>query len=474
MDDAHLDRAVAPNLFDAIVDPELVFSLVLANLMSPRLWDLRARVLVSADAATPTAQGMIPQVQQMIDHHFEHVLPSQVAEMNGVLDLDAEAERLGSETIDYALAEIRAAFSWRMQRGTFPKDAFSFELVKQRKFPAYVYATIDEARAYRRFLRGRKHKPLGLTCCLDEAAIFTALNLILPDDLVEDIALIGSPAHYTVFTWSKEGAWWFYSKHELHSPTSWGQLVADTYGDDTQAAFDDRLPRFDRIITISGSYIFASGESSMTEERLAGIVAGIEAFLGFRPAQLDRALATPPHFLTASDLATTINEIPVGAGAAEVHLRLRRAAFEEDHPSAWGALHAYRSLNVPDLRVYLCAARRSIRLADTFGTLETIDDAFRAVASINGGDSIFEDANRIAMPDETARFATGTDRDKALLLHVLIEHVLTPNDPARATLETLFTDAGSFVRSAQFCFNTTQMSRVPQVAGQTLHRIADW
>lgn len=473
MIDSHRDRAVAPNLFDAVVDPELVFTLVLANLMSPRLWELRDRLLSSTGAA-PSPEGIIPSLQHMIDRHFEHVLPSQVAEMNGVLDLDAEAERLGSETIDYALAEIHAAFSWRMQRGTFPKDAFSFELVEQRKFPAYVYATIDEARAYRRFLRGRKHKPLGLTCCLDEAAIFTALNLILPNDLVEDIALIGSPAHYTVFTWSKGGTWWFYSKHELHSPATWGQLVADIYGDDAQAAFDDRLPRFDRIITISGSYIFASGEASMDEVRLANVVTGIEAFLGFRPAQLDRALTTPPRFLTATDLATTIDEIPVGAGAEAVHARLRRAAFEEDHPSAWGALHAYRSLDLPDLRVYLSAARRSIRLADTFGRLETIDDAFRAVASINGGDSIFEDANRIAMPDETARFATGTDRDKALLLHVLLEQVLAPNDPALATLETLFSDAGSFVRSAQFCFNTTQMSRVPQVEGQTLHRIADW
>ena len=474
MDDTHLDRAVAPNLFDAIVDPELVFSLVLANLMSPRLWDLRARVLASADAATPTALGMIPQVQQTIDRHFEHVLPSQVAEMNGVLDLDVEAERLGIATVEYALAQIESAFTWRVKRGTLPKDALSLDLIKERKFPAYVYATIDEARANRRFLRGRKHKPLGLTCCLDEAAIFTALNLILPDGFVDDIVLIGSPAHYSVLTWTREGAWWFYSKHELHSPATWSQLIAEAYGGDAQMAFDDRLPRFDRIITTSGACTFAAGETSMSPPRLNDIVARIEAFLGFRPVQLDRALASPPHVVASSDLAATVDEITRAPGAGEVQTRLRRAAFEDAHPSAWGALHAFRSLDLPDLGAYLRAARRSSRISDLLGAVDTLDDALRCVASIGGSESIFEDRERIAMPDETVRFATGSDRDKALLLHVLVERSLAADDPVRKTLETLFTDTGSYVRSAQYCISTSRMAPVPQVEGQILHRIADW
>ena len=474
MNDTHLDRAVAPNLFDAVLDPELVFSLILANLMSPRLWDLRARVLASAEAAASTAQGMIPQVQQMIDRHFEHVLPSQVAAMNGVLDLDVETERLGTAAVEYALVQIESAFAWRVKRGTLPKDALSLDLIRERKFPAYVYATIDEARANRRFLRGRKHKPLGLTCCLDEAAIFTALNLILPEGFVDDIVLIGSPAHYSVLTWTGEGAWWFYSKHELHSPVTWSQLIADVYGGDAQMAFDDRLPRFDRIITTSGAYTFATGETSMTAPRLNDVVARIEAFFGFRPAQLDCAFASPTHVAAASDLATTVDEIAKSDGADEVQIRLRRAAFEGAHPSAWGALHTFRSLDLPDLGAYLRAARRNSRINDLPGPIDTLDDALGFVASIAGSESIFEDRERIAMPDETVRFATGTDRDKALLLHVLVERSLSADDPARKSLETLFTDAESYVRSTRYCISTSRMARVPQVEGQILHRIADW
>jgi hypothetical protein len=104
----------------------------------------------------------------------------------------------------------------------------------------------------------------------------------------------------------------------------------------------------------------------------------------------------------------------------------------------------------------------------------SVDDALRAVEAIAGNASVFDDPNRIAMPDETLRFGTGTDRDKALLLHVLLEHLLGGSDPAASRLETLFTDAGSYVRAADFCISTTRMVRVPNAQGALRYRIADW
>jgi len=67
------------------------------------------------------------------------------------------------------------AHAWNLTEGSVPLD-----LIRRRTFPAYIYSTIDEAPASRRLLQRREHKPLGLTCRLDEAAIFTALILILP------------------------------------------------------------------------------------------------------------------------------------------------------------------------------------------------------------------------------------------------------------------------------------------------------
>ena len=466
MNDDHLDRAVAPNLFDVVIDPELAFTLVLANLMSPRLWELRERVQQSPQTA-------VRQIQELLDHHFEHVGAARVAEMNGVFDLDVLDARYGRDAVEYARSKILKTIDWRVRRGTMNKDDFAVELFNQRKFPAYTYGTIDEAWACRRLLQHRKHKPFGLTCCLDEAAIFAALILTLEERSVDNVAFLGSPTHYAVFTSRADGMWWFYSKHELLSPATWSRLVAESYGGDSQLAFDDRHPDFDRIITASGSYELTTGENSMPEPRLAEIVMQIDAFFGFRPAQLNSALQRPTRQVAGLDVAQIVDDAASASGAKEVRVRVRRAAIDDDNIAALRVLYTYRTLDVPDLSIYLQSARHSIQIDDLLPRIETADDAMRAVAAIIGNESIFEDPNRIAMPDETARFATGTSRDKALLLHVLLERALSADHPARTSLETLFSDKDSFVRSARFCVSVSRMAYVSQAEGDIRYRIAD-
>jgi len=459
-----LESAVAPNIFDAVLDPTLVFSLVLANLMSERLWALRERVLIAAEEPQG-AGGTIRRIQHLIDQHFEHIIPVRVVEMNGVLDADTEGQRLGAEAVDYAIAKILSTYTWRIEHGTLEKGVLPFELIKKRKFPAYVYATIDEARANRRLLHKRKHKPLGLTCCLDEAAIFAALVLSLPPGTVEEMAFIGSPAHYTVLVWTTDETWWFYGKHDLLTPASWSQLVAKEYGGNAQAAFDDRLPNFDRIIAEAGTYTFATGDTSIGEDRLAAIVERIDAFFGFRSEQLESALRQGRHPLTPPDLALTLEGIASASGAEKVRSRLRRAALQEGNTAAMRALYAFRTLDLPDLRIYLRSARRSAHVDALADSVDTMDDAVAAVASIDGSDSIFDDRDRIAMPDETIRFATGSDRDKALLLHVLLERFLARRESAQPKVKTVLTESGTYVMNDRFCIDTVRMAPVSEIEG---------
>ena len=154
-------------------------------------------------------------------------------------------------------------------------------------------------------------------------------------------------------------------------------------------------------------------------------------------------------------------------------MRVRQAAVDEESIGALRALYTDRTLDVPDLSVYLQAARYSSQIRSLLPQVKTTDDAMRSVAAIAGSDSIFEDPERIAMPDETARFATGTSRDKALLLHVLLERALPADDTARGSLETLFSETDSYVRSAKFCISVPQMAYVPEAKGDIRYRIAD-
>ncbi len=465
MSDCHLDRAVAPTLFDVVAGPELVFTLVLANLMSPRLWHLRERMLHAPG-------NTLPQVQELLDHHFEHVAPGRIAAMNGVLDLAGLEARYGAAAVEYARSSIASAFKWRVGRGTLKQDDAALELLGQGKFPAFSYATIDEAWACRRLLQHRKHKPLGLTCCLDEAAIFAALVLALGKVPAGQLAFLGGPSHFTAFMTGGDGGWWFYSKHVLLASSDWVRLVADDYGGDHQMAFDDRLPDFDRIITAAGSFLFASGETSLPQAHLDGIVAQIEAFFGFRPAQLDQALRRSARPEAGSDATSLVQEAASAADAREAGMRIHRAAHEDAQVTALRALYAFRSLDVSDLSVYLQAARYGSQVGALLPRIGTAADALQAVATVTGTGSIFEDPDRIAMPDETVRFGTGTCRDKALLLHVLLEHALR-NDPAPGGVETLISGGDSFVRGAGFCISVSRLEHVPQPEGPILFRIAD-
>ena len=467
MTDSRLVRAVAPNLFDVVADSDLAFALVLANLMSPRLWQIRDRLLEpTSGGESDGAQDIVHRMQHLLDHHFEHVSPERVAELNGTFDSAALIDHYGAEAVDYALTCIRSTLEWRVARGTLEKDALALELFAQRRFPAYVYATIDDAWACRRLLRGRKHKPWGLCCCLDEAAIVAALHPIATGGSPDDLAIIGSPTHYSVLVWSAGASWWFYSKHELFTESAWSGLVDGSYGGDRQVAFDDRQPDFDRIVTASGSYSFATGERSISEARLQEVVARIDGFFGCRLAQLERALRRPPGTVVDGASGAILAAAAVAPSVDAVRAEVRRAALAGGSVQALQALHAYRTLDVPDPSVYLRAARADSQLRGLLPEVRTIDDALRVVAAITGRESIFEDADRIAMPVETMRFATGTERDRALLLHVLLER------SGEFGLATLLGESDSFVSGRDFCISLSRTARVAAPEGRILYRMA--
>ena len=211
----------------------------------------------------------------------------------------------------------------------------------------------------------------------------------------------------------------------------------------------------------------------MPEPHLAAIIQRVDAFFGFRPAQLDRALQRPTHRVIGQNVSQIVTDAASAAGAEEARMRVRHATLDQENIAALRALYTYRTLDVPDLSAYLQAARHNSQLGDRLPHVETIEDAMRFISAITGDQSIFDDPNRIAMPDETIRFATGSSRDKALLLHVLFERVLKADDQARTTLETLFSESDSFVRNSRFCMSVSRMAYVSQPEGEIRYRIVD-
>jgi hypothetical protein len=466
-------QVVLPSIFDAYAQPDALPPLVLANLLSPQLWELAARVASRAAADAPVVDDELPPAlraaQREIDRRFEHLTPVRTAGVFGEIDLDAEGARLGADVVAGAIARIAEGFRWRLELGQIDAalvDAVS-AMIAQRRFPAYHYATFDVIRASSHAAATRRRVPLGLTSCLDEAAIFSALVMTLPAGTVDSVVVLGAPDHYTVFGWNEAGVpWWFYGKNCLLSARDWRRLVAEQHGGDAQRAFDARFRLFDRIVTVDGTFDLASGRCEIPAVDLEAIVAAIDRCFGARPQQLAAALARPLAPQPPSPFAPLFLDLLALESLAAVRDHIDRLAGSALDPVIALVLYAYRSLVVGDLAPYLAAARRSHACAKLGPGIGSLDEALALVRAIPGRTSMFGDRRRIAMPEETLRVQTGSDVDRALLLHVLLESVPALG-PAHGAIETWFDADGAFVVGPDFCIGAQTMTHADPGAART-------
>lgn len=425
---------------------------------------LRARTKDFPDDGNPC--GLSPFIRaaaKQIDRDFEHLRPEAVSELIGDLDLASAAARLGKGTVAAATGSISATVRHRVARGTLPSDAL-LGCIAEGRFPAYAYANIDVIRATRR-LGGRTRAPSGLTSCVDEAAMFGALAMTMPQGTVHEIFLLTSSSHTTAIGRDGQGRpFWFYGKNALFSKADWDSCVAGTHGGDIQQAFDDRMPNVNCLLGIEGAFDFTTRESAITPENWHAAAQLMKEFFGSLPSQLEAAFSQEPRFLPPSGFAPIFRRFIAleGRDSFEDFLRAhdRIDDIETDLVAA-----SYRSLQGCDPRAFLIAARNS---ALRGVPQDSVDSILVHLRALPGRESIFGDRNRIAMPDETLLFGGGSDRDIALLLHVALERL------TGLRCVTVMTDADSFVTCGERTWSARTLE--PAIAppeGAARFRFAD-
>lgn len=466
--DSTIAHCVRPNLFDAYCDGHLVLPLVLANLASPRLWaladKLKARAGDFPDDGHP--HGLSPFLRaaaKQIDRDFEHLKPEDVATMIGTFDLAAERTRLGAENVDAAVDSIVRAVRYRIARGTLKAEAL-LRIIEAGQFPAYCYTNIDIIRAHRRLLNKRAHPPAGLTSCVDEAAMFAALAMTMPADTIYDCFMLSSPTHVTAFGRDGDGRpYWFFGKNLMIAKAEWDERVTTHYSGDTQQAFDDLLPGIDRILGIEGVFDFRTGTSEITAENMASLKNGLTDFFGRLPHPLHAAFNQPIRHTTPSGFAPIFRRFLPATSHADF------AAFLQDrsvtgHPELSRVAASFRALDGCDPRAFLQAARLSQLRNLDIASPTTIITHLQALPLRQ---SIFDDPNRIAMPDETLLFRGGSERDLALLFHVALERT-------GATVITSITASDAFVQADGMTWSmTTHSETAPPRETDILFRWAD-
>lgn len=114
-------------------------------------------------------------------------------------------------------------------------------------------------------------------------------------------------------------------------------------------------------------------------------------------------------------------DLAKAANAQDAERMIRGAAARHPGSEYELALYAFRSLRVPQPEVYAVASLRSRRAADLAAQVASIADAIQLTRQVPGRESILRSADRVALPGEVLLCQTGNHRDKALLLHALIQ-----------------------------------------------------
>ena len=464
----------APNIFDAFAHQNLLLYLVMGNLLSPATWEcsgrIGQRVRDGSGGGSPSSRSLIRESQSFLNRNFQHLHPHDVMRIYGELDIAAEKARLGDEPVEQALGQIIRTLETRVASGTIPEGAMRpvLERVQEGVFPAYFYGNIDLIRANRK-ATGKPHASVkGVTCCVDETAIFASLVMTLPPGVIANVVALTSPSHTSAFGWNGDGeTWWFCGKNRLFFADEWREHASAGAAPDVQSCFDELHGDFCRIVSAAGTFDLETGDADLPDEHIAEIAARMDQFFGIRLRQLADGLSKPRQQRAEDPVAPYLRSLLGASSIEQVRVRLENSQDE----ACQGVLYAFRSLAVSDLHPYTVAALAQPNCRKLALSLRTLDDAVLAVSAIRKTESILGNRDRIAMPDETLRFSAGTDRDKALLLSTLLAH-MEARDGGNRPVAALLGALGSTVQlGGQYIdAGSGQLQQAP--AEPTLFRLA--
>ena len=471
-----LSRAARPSLLEAACEPDLLAAMVLANLMSPSLWDFRDKIrrrTARAKEGPPDEHVRIAmrEIHDYLDKHLFHVSPPDVEAMWGLLDLDEERERLGAEQVDYAMDVIRSCMEARRERGILTEKQNIFALMDAGRFPDYEYSTLDLIRAHRRHLKRKKHKPIGVTSCADEAVLSASLAWAEGHISLSSLIIFGSPHHYGALVNHRGHVYWFNGKREYFDAEAWSGICNPGDPAGVQDAFEATAQGFDRIITPFGVHKFYANESTLDPKRLGQTHETLVRFFGSELKQMADARKQDIRFLPNPMENISLEALDQAGDAASARTILKGLAHTHPGTTLELARYAFRDLWVEHPQAYLEAATRGHLTRQRAAGITSVEEGLDVVRGIAGEDSIFDDPDRIAMPDEALLFGTGTHRDKALLLYTLLLHAPFPGADKKERMRLVFTERDAYVGYGDTWIGATALLDRPDIGEPELLRL---
>lgn len=426
-----LSRAVSLTVFELDLNRDvLIPAYLLANLMSPSIWKWRPqRSVFASDGTLLSCKTRLSELQRHFHRYTFTQFPNEPGEDPwGLLHFSEEEERLGSKYIQKMRQEYDETL--RKLLADNPESQFG-QIINQPYyregyFPRLRNEIAEIMNAYALISPDKK----GSGKCAALAMLWAAALILWGRFSPEKVVVIGNRAHVFVFLDEEDGhllnnTKWF-SRTRIQNCSELSEFVKMvTTGMDTTFFYNPSL----------GMCHCSRKETNIPLNQLNNLYRKIKDFLSI-------PLKHPvPDFLQFMSTSISIPNPLEFNSAGEYQSAIFTMARQTPVSMYDFAQYAFRSIHVPFPQAYIHAALRDYHAKQLAKQIRCLEDAFVIVKSIPGQDSIFGSRDRMALPDETLIFKTGCDRDRALLLFILL-YQSSIRDPEMAIG---FSDESSYI-----------------------------
>ena len=427
-----LSRAVTLTVLELGKDREILLpAYLMANVMSPALWDWREERRAHApDGGLLGVKRRLKDLQRQFHRYNFTNFPNEPGgDPWGLVHFEEEERRLGTSYVRQIKEEWDRTLKHLLKLN--PDSQFgriiSESYYQEGCFPRLRNETFEIMNAYARI--SPDGKPSGKCGAL--TMLWAAALMVWGRFPMDQVAVVGNRAHLYAFLDADGGhlfnnAKWF-SGTRIGNGSELSEYVR-VVATSTDTTFV-QIPAF-------GMWDCDRGQSRIPRERLPDVCQRLEDLLAtpLKRPNLDdvaflgseRSVPDPLQYESAQQYQQAVGELAT---------RLPMSVYDF-------AQYAFRAVRVSHPQAYACAANRDYHAREMSRSVRCLEDAIRVVENIPGTESIFSSRERIALPDETLRFHTGTDRDKALLLYTLLHHC----SDWQSDVAVGFSDASSYVR----------------------------
>ena len=402
--DEEKSSAVTLSDMEIFVFPALMYSLVLANALSPRLWAWRELDWFAG------IREMRPKkrLQRLRQHIMDHYTFNLDLDTWGLTEQRRELKRFAPFLSPDEIAKSNALFGYQGDVYYYDIDIrrhFGLDKYGSETIPYWKTETVEAMDA---FCRKEGHA-VGAGECVSLAALYAAAAFVVCGIPLSDIYMMATPLHSQNFVDADTGI--LTNNRRLVTKAMWcnGTVISQQA---RRALEHERVT----IVAHETGYIhLLYPEATISPDVYAGFSRKLREYLAPVPGAADMRIVEP-RLPDAGRVAFDRSETPLGItpemGRAEIADRL--CAIRSGNRSAALAPYAARDLAATESAPFVKAAlERSPVSKNALVGLPAADVLDRISAL--GAESIYDGPARVAQPDEVWNFGTGDGLEKCLV-----------------------------------------------------------